>query len=243
MAAALFSAFGIIETRHRQPLMPWRVFSNRNRSGAYAIALSVGAALFAVFFFLTLFVQNILGYSPLQAGLGFLPLSIGITIMSILISRFIGKTGPRLPMTFGALVAAGGLYWMSRLMPSSGYVSAVLGPTLVLATGLGLLFVPMTLTAVAGIRQEDTGLASALLNTGQQVGGSLGLAILVNVAVSVTNSQVQGGVPQLPAITAGYSRAFEIAAGFYIIAFIIAFISIRTPRYGPSPPSNTPSGE
>ncbi len=231
LAAILFAAFVIIETRSRQPLMPWRIFSNRNRSGAYATALAVGAALFSVFFFLTLFVQNIRGYSPLRAGIAYLPLSISITVMSVVMSRLISKTGPRLPMAIGALISAGGLVWFAQLTPSSGYIGSILGPSIILGIGLGLLFLPMSLTAVSAVLPQQTGLASALLNAGQQIGGSLGLAILVNVAVSVTKAQVITGVAQVQAVTAGYSRAFIVAAGFYFLAFLIAALTIRNPRF------------
>ncbi len=228
LAGVFLLAFLIIEARSKQPLMPFQIFTNRNRSAAYAQSLVVSAALFSVFFFLTLFVQQILGYDPLKAGLGFLPLSFGITIVSILISQIVAKTGPRWPMSAGALVAAGGLFYMSMITPSSTYFSAVLGPSIVMAIGLGLLFVPLSLSAVAAIRPEQAGLASALLNTSQQIGGALGLAIMVNVATAVTSSQLQAGIARAQAVTAGYSRAFLVAVGIDLLAFLIAIIFIRT---------------
>jgi EmrB/QacA subfamily drug resistance transporter len=236
-AVVLLVAFVVIEMRTFNPLMPLKIFSNKTRSGTYAIALTIGAALFSVFFFLTLFIQNILGYSPLRAGLAFLPLTAGISLTAGLVSRSMSKIGPRLPMALGALVAAGGLYWASRLTPGSQYVSGVLGPILVLSVGLGALFVPMTLMAVSGVRPNESGLASALLNTGQQVGGSLGLAVLVNVAASVTSAQIGTGAGQVVAVSLGYSRAFEVAAGICLLAFIIAIFTIRAR----SPDANNPN--
>ena len=230
LAAVLLVAFVVLEARNPHALMPLHIFANRVRSAVYGISLTIGASIFSVFFFLTLFVQQILGYSPLRAGIGFLPLTAGIVIMAIITSRILGKVGARIPMAAGALVAAGGLFWASHLSPTSGYVSAVLAPTLVLAFGLGAIFVPLSLLAVSGVTPNETGLASALLNVGQQIGGSLGLAILVNVASSVTKSQLQNGASQALAVTTGYSRAFLIAAGIAFIACLIAFFFIRTVR-------------
>ncbi|HEX7474513.1 MAG TPA: MFS transporter, partial [Dehalococcoidales bacterium] len=237
LAAILLVTFVIVESRNPRALMPLRIFANRNRSATYAIALAIGASVFSVFFFLTLFVQNILGYSPLRAGFSFLPLTAGIVIMATVISRVVGKIGPRIPMAAGALVAAGGLFWSSHLSPGSGYVSAVLAPTLVLAFGLGAIFVPMSLLAVSGVKQSEAGLSSALLNAGQQIGGSLGLAILVNVATTVTNNRLNNGASQIAATTAGYSRAFLVAAGIALIASVIAFLAIRNPK--PNTPVKT----
>ena len=227
LALILLASFIVLEKRNPYALMPLKIFSNRNRSGSYAVALTIGASIFSVFFFLTLFVQNVLGFSPLKAGLGFVPLTGGIIIMATLMSRLIAKIGPRLPMAIGALVAAVGLVWASRLTPHSSYLSAVLAPTLIMSFGLGAIFVPMSLTVVSGVKPKETGLASALLNVGQQIGGSLGLAILINAASAVTKGQIQAGVNNVQALTAGYSRAFEIAAGIAFCAFVIALVSIR----------------
>ncbi len=235
-ATALLAAFIAIEARSSQPLMPLRIFANRNRSGSYAIMLCIGASLFAMFFFLTQFIQNILGYSPLKAGVAFLPLAFVIAGVAIGVSRLITRIGPRLPMTIGPLFAAGGLFWLSRITAASGYLD-VLGPMLVLAAGMGLSFVPLTLTAVAGVRKQETGLASALLNTGQQIGGAVGLAVLGTVAASTINSQVtqlaaasHGHLTRQllnMATATGYADAFRAAAFIALGAFLIAVAAIR----------------
>jgi EmrB/QacA subfamily drug resistance transporter len=245
LAVVFLATFLGIELRSRQPLMPLRIFANRNRSGAYAIMLCVAAALFSMFFFLTQFLQNILGYSPLKAGLAFLPLSFVIAGMALLTSRLVTRVGPRPPMTAGPLVVAGGLFWLSRITADSSYF-AVLGPMLVLAVGLGLVFVPLTLTAVAGVRQQESGLASALLNTGQQIGGALGLAVLGTVAASTIRSQLhslaaqnQGHLtPHLVdvATTTGYTDAFTVSCVIALAAFVIALVAIRVgPPSAPQP--------
>ncbi|MBO0893213.1 MAG: MFS transporter [Acidimicrobiales bacterium] len=236
LAGALLATFIGIELVSRQPLMPLRIFANRDRSGAYAIMLCVAASLISMFFFLTQFLQNILGYSPLRAGLAFLPLSFVIASMAMLTSRLVTRIGPRPPMTAGPLVAAGALFWLSRITADSGYLG-LLGPMLVLAMGLGLVFVPLTLTAVAGVRQQESGLASALLNTGQQIGGALGLAVLGTIAASTIRTQVHALAAQhhghlTPhllnvATTTGYTHAFIASAVIALASFLIALVAIR----------------
>jgi EmrB/QacA subfamily drug resistance transporter len=245
LAGALLAGFIGIELRSRQPLMPLRIFKNRNRSGAYAIMLCVAASLFSMFFFLTQYLQNVLGYSPLKGGLAFLPLSFLIAGMAMLTSRLVTRVGPRLPMTAGPLVAAGGLFWLSKITAETSYLG-VLGPMLVLAVGLGLSFVPLTLTAVSGVRQQESGLASALLNTGQQIGGALGLAVLGTIAVTTIRSQTHKLAAESHgeltrhllnvATTAGYTHAFSAASIIALAAFVVALATIRhkvPPRSAP----------
>ncbi|HUC35790.1 MAG TPA: MFS transporter [Acidimicrobiales bacterium] len=232
LSVCLLVAFVGIEARSEHALMPLKIFANRNRSGAYAIMLTLGAAMFSLFFFLTQYVQNILGYSPLKAGLAFLPLTVGIVVMAGIMSRVVGRIGTRLPMTIGPLVTTGALVWISRISVHSGYLEGVLGPALLVAVSMGTAFVPLTLSAVAGVPRHEAGLASALLNTGQQVGGSLGLAILVTVATAVTRGQHH--VTSAVAVTTGYGAAFRVGAGLAAAAFFIALFSLRTRRDGTS---------
>jgi predicted MFS family arabinose efflux permease len=238
-AAVLLLSFLAIETRTPMPLMPLRIFANRNRSGAYAIMLCVGTALFAMFFFLTQFLQNILGYSPIKTGVAFLPMVVGIVTGAQVISRLVGRIGIRPPLLVGPLCAAVGLAWLSRLTPTSTYLDVV-GPIVCIGLGMGLTFVPVTLTAVSGVRNEDTGLASALLNTAQQVGGALGLAILATVAITATRNKVTtlaaAGHGRLTtaeiraATTHGYTTAFLVGAAIALVAFVISVTVIRVDR-------------
>lgn len=227
-AGVLLLTFVNVEARSEHALMPLHILADRNRAGTYSIMLTLGAAMFSLFFFLSQFVQNILGYSPLRAGISFLPLTAGIVVMSGLVSRFVARIGTRLPLTVGPLITAGALLWVSRISVHSGYLEGVLGPALLIAVSMGMAFVPLTLNAVSGVRNEDSGLASALLNTGQQVGGSLGLAILVTVATSVTRGQHH--VAQAVAVTTGYGAAFRVGAGLALLAFVIALVSLRSGR-------------
>jgi EmrB/QacA subfamily drug resistance transporter len=239
LAVFLLASFVFVETRTSQPLMPLSIFANRNRSGAYAMMLCIGTALFSMFFFLTQFLQNVLVWSPIKAGLGFLPMTAGIVLGATLASRMVGKIGIRIPLLIGPGAAVVGLTWLTRLTVTSSYVD-IIGPLLIISFGMGLAFVPLTLTAVSGVRASETGLASALLNTGQQVGGALGLSVLATVAIDATKSRAQnlavsshGHVTALAtaiATTHGYTVAFEVGAGIALVGFIISLVVIRVPK-------------
>ncbi len=227
----LLVTFVAIEGRGRHPLMPLRIFANRNRSGAYVLSLAVGASLSGMLFLLTLFLQNVLGFSPLQAGFAFLPTALGVVVGAALTSRLIGRVGPRVPMTTGALLAAIGLFWLSAVRPQANYASDVLGPLAVLAFGLGMAFVSTSVVAVSGVKPNESGLASALLNVGRQLGGSLGIAIMGTIAATVTRDQLATGplthAAVNRALTAGFSSAFEVAGLFAIAGFAAALVAVR----------------
>jgi len=222
----LLAAFIVIELRSQQPLLPLRIFANRNRSGAYAVRLAIGATLSGMLFFLTQYMQNILGYSPLKAGLAFLPITVGVVLGAQSASRLIGRIGPRPLMSVGALVGAAGLFGLSRVTEHSGYISGVLGPVLAISFGLGLIFVSTTIVAVAGVSPRESGLSSALLNVGQQLGGSIGIAVLGTIAATVTGNQLAIRIPTHAlinhAFTAGYRSAFAISALIALVAIVVA---------------------
>jgi EmrB/QacA subfamily drug resistance transporter len=250
-AAVVFIAlFIVIESRSKQPLMPLRLFSDQNRTGSYIVMLAIAAALFSMFFFLTQFVQEILDYSPLKAGFAFLPVSIVIVIVAQIASRLVGRTGPRPLIAVGTLVTAAGLLLLSRMTVDSGYVSLILPAEVVIAIGLALVFVPITLTAVSGVVPTDAGIASAMLNVSQQVGGALGLSALVTVSASAIRSDLAsqiaalgttlppGTVPSKStaaaqqevlkhALAYGWSRAFLAAALITAGAFVVTLLMIR----------------
>jgi EmrB/QacA subfamily drug resistance transporter len=231
IAVALLVTFVALESRGRHPLMPLRFFANRNRSGAYGLALAIGAALSGMLFLLTLFLQNVLGFSPLQAGFAFLPTALGIGVGAGLTSRLIERVGPRMPMTAGALLAAIGMFWLSAVTVHASYVSDVLGPLVVLAIGLGMSFVSTGVTAISGVQANETGLASALLNVGRQLGGSLGIAVMGTIATTVTRGQLEAApfthAAVNRALTAGFSSAFEVAGVIAIAGFLTALVAVR----------------
>lgn len=242
VAGVLLAAFVLVETRSREPLMPLSIFANRNRAGTYAMMLCIATAMFAMFFFLTQFLQNVLLWSPLKTGVGFLPMSVAIAGSAVVVSQLVGRVGIRLPLLVGPAVAVFGLLWLTRLTPSGGY-GAVIGPLVVIAIGMGLAFVPLTLTAVSGVKPDETGLASALLNMAQQIGGALGLAVLVTVALDATHRKVRSltpahGHPSVHALaiatTHGYTTAFAVGAAVAFIGLVIAALVIRAQPKAPA---------
>ena len=236
--AALIVLFLIVELRSKQPLMPLNLFANRNRSGAYALRMVAGAMTLAVLFFLTQIVQNVLGYSPLKAGFAFLPLGVGVVITATITSRLIGRIGPRVPITLGAVVVGIGLLRLSRIGDHAAYLSDIFGPLVILSVGLGLIFLPTTLVAVSGAAQHERGLASAVLNVSQQLGGSIGLAVLGTVAATVTKNQLAGVRPthiaMAHAVTTGFTTAFEIGALIAVAGFVMALLFIRVQSQKPA---------
>jgi EmrB/QacA subfamily drug resistance transporter len=230
LAVALIGSFVAIELRTKAPLVPFGIFRNRTLSGANVTGLLVAAALYAMFFFISLYMQQVLGYDALKAGLSYLPLTAGIIISAGVASQVVTRVGYKPPFVAGLLMAAGALVWFAQVSPTGGYLSDILFPSLMAAVGLGFAFVPMTLAAVSGVREHEAGLASGLINTSQQVGGALGLAILASVATTRTDSVMEtaGGDPaSLPvALTEGFQDAFLVGAGFAVVGAILAMILI-----------------
>ena len=196
-----------------------------------ALRMVAGAGTFAVLFFLTQIAQNVLGYSPLKAGFAFLPLGVGVVITALVTSRIIGRVGPRVPLMLGTLAIAGGLFWLSHITNHASYISDMLGPLVILSVGFGLVFFPTTLVAVSGAARHESGLASAVLNVSQQLGGSIGLAVLGTVAASVTRNQLFNVRPTheliSQAVTAGFSTAFGIGTIIALAGFVLAATVIR----------------
>ncbi|MEW1832079.1 MFS transporter [Streptomyces sp. NPDC088196] len=250
-AIVLLLAFVVTESRAKEPITPLRMFADRNRSGTYVIMLSLAAAMFGMFFYIVLFVQNVLGYSPIQAGLAFLPVTVVIAAGAGLSQRFLPVLGPRPFMLMGSTLAVIGLAWQTLISSDSSYVDGVLGPMLVFGFGMGLNFVTLTVTAVSGVAQHEAGAASALLNAMQQVGGSLGLSILTTVFGSASKDEAKKQLPkflangsaeqkaafpkthQLPApwghevLAHGISTAFIPAAAMAVLALLTAWLVIR----------------
>jgi EmrB/QacA subfamily drug resistance transporter len=240
-SVVLLVAFVLIEMRTSHPLLPMRVLADRNRSGAYLIMLCVSTGLFGLFFFLTLFIQTVLGYSAIRSGIAYLPFAVGVVVASALASQLMPRFGPRPLIVAGSAMVAGGMFWFSRLTEHAGYASQLLGPQLVSSFGLGLVFVPLALVALHNVADQDSGVASSLLNTAQQVGGAIGLAVLGTVAWTTVANSVRtqvGHASAAPppasiynhALTVGFSRAFLVAAGIGLVALIIAIATIRVSR-------------
>jgi EmrB/QacA subfamily drug resistance transporter len=232
LAVVLLGAFVVVQRRVRDPLVDFRLFRSRNMLGADLGALFVGAGLFAVFFFLVLWMQQVHGYSPLRAGFAFLPMTGFIVVGAGISSQLLTRIGARPLLIIGpGLGAAGMLALALRLDPGSSYVTVILPALCVLALGMGMTFVALTSSAVAGVPPEDAGVASALLNSGQQIGGSLGLAILTAVSTARTDAIAPAGPPTSPAfvsaLVTGWALGFVVAAGFLAAAGVIAGILVR----------------
>ncbi|HEV2058863.1 MAG TPA: MFS transporter, partial [Solirubrobacteraceae bacterium] len=231
VALALLVTFVWIELRSRDPLMPFGIFRLRTLTGANLVGLLVGAALFAMFFFLSRYMQEVLGYSALKAGLSYLPLGLTIIAAAGIASVLVTKLGFRPVLLGGLVLVTLGLLWFSRVPVEGVYVTDLLGPMLICAVGLGLAFVPVTIAAVTGVSQDESGLASGLINTSQQIGGALGLAVLGTIAAAKATDLVtaaQGAPAALPgALTDGFQLAFLVGAGFSILGIIATLVLVR----------------
>jgi EmrB/QacA subfamily drug resistance transporter len=236
-AVVLLSSFLLIETRTAQPITPLRLFADRNRLASYVVRLFVVAGMFGMFFFLTQFVQEVLGLSPLLAGTAFLPMTGALFAVSRLAAPLVPRFGAKQLMVAGLIPAVAGMAWLSQLSETSTYVSGVLGPMLLLGVGMGITFVPLTLTSLAGVAPEDSGAGASMVNVMQQVGGALGLAILVTVFGSASRSAARhplahaGPIAQAHHIlTHGMATAFMVSAAFDLCALLVVLLAIRMKR-------------
>ena len=254
-AVVLLGLFVLTEMRARNPLLPPRLLASRDRWGANLIMLCVGTALFGVFFFLTLFMQAVWGYSAVRTGVAYLPMMAAILAMSGASVQLVPRIGARPLLLAGSVTAAGGMFWMSRISEHSHYAGGLLGPTMVAGAGLGMLFMPLSVTALSRVQASVAGAASSLINAGQQVGGSIGLAVLGTVAWTTvadgirsqaaaaartaarTRHPVQPAATGRPpasiyqhALAAGFSRGFEVAGAILLLSLLVAIAAIRVRR-------------
>jgi len=240
LAVVALVGFVVLETRVKNPLLPLRVVLDRNRGGSYLIFLLAGAGMFAMFLFMTLYFQDVLGWKPLKAGFGFLPFSLGIIAMAALVARLLPRIGPKPLMIPGLSLAAIGLLVLTRTTETSSYWTSAFPGILVMSIGMSAVFIPVSSTALIGVAGHDAGVASAVLNTAQQVGGSLGLALLNTFAVSAITGKlgdlVAGGADpssqqvQLTAQLHGYHVAYVWGAGFFVLALLVAITVITAKR-------------
>jgi EmrB/QacA subfamily drug resistance transporter len=250
-AVVLLVSFVLVERKAKEPITPLRMFADRNRSGTYVIMLSIAAAMFGMFYFIVLFVQNVLGYSAIASGFAFLPITAAIIIGAGLSTRFLPLLGPKPFLVTGTSLTGLGMAWLTQITPDSAYVTGVLGPMLLFGFGMGLNFVTLTLTAVSGVAPHEAGAASGLLNATQQVGGSLGLSILVTVFGTASRNEARKQLPDflahatpeqkaafaktrtIPApwghdvLAHGISTAFTAAVALAALALVTAVFVIR----------------
>jgi EmrB/QacA subfamily drug resistance transporter len=231
LAAGLLVAFVVTESRTQNPLVPLGVFRARTLTGAAVTGVLMGAALIGLFFFATLYLQQVLHYGPLKAGVSFLPLALTIGASAGVASQLSTRFGPKPVLVSGLAVQAAGLYWFSHVSADGSFLADVLFPSLVVALGMGLAFVPLTIAAMSGVSENESGLASGLMATAQQIGQAVGLAILTGVATTTTTTA--------QALTAGFEDAFLLAATFALIGALAAFTIIATTR-APKPGTAVP---
>jgi EmrB/QacA subfamily drug resistance transporter len=247
-SAVLLAAFAVIESRSRQALLPLRLLRNRDRLGAYLMMLGVGTAIAGVFFFLTLFVQEVWGYSALRTGIAFLPVTAAMLVGAVGASALVPRIGARPVLVGGSAVTVGGLYWLSLMTEHGSYAGDLIGAGLVLGIGFGLLIVPLQLLALNRVREADSGAAASLLNAGRQVGGAIGLAVLGTVGWTVVADNARGGAggtgaggsgggagavvsaAYRHALVVGFDRAFLVGAGIAVLILLVAVTMIRIRR-------------
>ncbi|MEV0830573.1 MFS transporter [Nonomuraea rubra] len=230
-ALALLGAFVLIQRSARSPMLPPAVMADRGRLGANLVMLLMGAGQLATFYFLTLFMQTINQYSPMITGLAYLPFAVGIGIGSGLVGpRLQARTSTRIVLVAGMAVAASAMGWFSLLTPGQDPLLVLLPAQLAGGIGLGIGFVGATIGGVRGVAARDSGIASGLVNTSQQIGGALGLAVLAGLAATATASRPPG-TPLQDALTSGYTTGLLGAGGFYLAAILTAVILNRTPRH------------
>jgi EmrB/QacA subfamily drug resistance transporter len=231
-AVVLLVGFVLYERRASHPLLPLRVVLDRNRGSSYLIFLLVGAGLFSMFLFLTFYFQGTLGYSPLRSGFAFLPFSGGIIVGAGLVSSVLPRVGPRPLIITGLVLAAAGLVWLTQIDQASSYAAAVLPAELAISLGMAMVFVSASSTALVGVAEHDAGIASAVLNTGQQVGGSLGLALLNTLFASAVAARLAHDPTAGPvgATVHGYHVAFIWAAVFMAVGLVIGAVGISAKK-------------
>ena len=231
VSAALLVFFVLWELRSPAPLVPFRIFRLRSLTAANLTSILIGAALFSMFFFVSLYMQQVLGYSPLKAGVSYLPLAVTIILSAGIASQLVTRLGFKPVLIAGMGFVAIGLFLFSGVSPDGSYVSDILPASVIAALGLGFSFVPVTIASQSGVMASDAGLASGLINTTQQIGGALGLAVLSTIATSRTEhvlEAAQGDPSQLPtALTEGFQAAFTVGAFFAIAGIVLALVLLR----------------
>jgi EmrB/QacA subfamily drug resistance transporter len=232
VAAVLLIGFVVLESRIANPLLPLRIVWHRNRGGSYLTSIVLGAGMLGMFLFMTYYFQQTLGWSPLRSGVAYLPFSGALIVTAGLISAILPRVGPRAVMTVGGLVGTGGMVWLTQLRADSSYATMIMPAILMLAIGLGAVFVPLGNTSLTGVSGNDAGVASAMVNTTQQVGGSLGIALLNTVFTTTFNSYVaghgsEGKLDAFYGAIHGYNVAFTVSAVLIGAATLVTFLLIR----------------
>jgi predicted MFS family arabinose efflux permease len=226
-SAALMIAFLVIESRSHSPLMPLSIFKRRTLAGANAVGFGLGTAVFGMFFLLSLYMQEVLGFSALKTGLGYLAVALTSVAAAGVAQALVTKLGVRPVLSIGLSAMAVGLAYFTQVSVDGSYVSDLLPGFLCVGVGLGFSFVPVSIAALAGVSDREAGLASGLINTTQNIGGAVGLAILTTVSTTHAENLVAEGTNRLSALTQGFSLAFWVGAGFAVAALVVTLVTLR----------------
>jgi hypothetical protein len=248
VGVALLGVFAFWMSRAKFPLLPPRVVLDRNRGAAYLGILIVGAGMFGIFLFLTYYLQDTLNYSPVITGVAFLPMIAGVATASNLSNIVLmPRIGPKPIVSTGLVLAAAGMAWLTRIGPHSGYATDILGPIIVTGLGMGLMFSTAFNTGTYGVQPQDAGVASASVNTGQQLGGSIGTSLLNTIAASATAGYLASHVHGKPttaltqlALVHGYTTAFWWCAGIFVATAVLCGSLMRSGPLQGRPAQATP---
>lgn len=226
-SAALMAAFLFIETRSRSALVPLRIFKRRTLTGANLIGFGLGTMIFGMFFMLSLYMQQVLGFTALKTGLGYLAVALTAVVSSGVAQALVTKLGVKSVLTTGLFMVGGGLIYFTQVSATGSYWTDLFPGFILLGIGLGFAFVPISIAALAGVTGKDAGLASGLINTAQQIGGALGLAILTTVSTTHTKTLLKHGTPKLDAVTSGFALAFWVAVGVCAASIVATLVVLK----------------
>ncbi|MGH3032048.1 MAG: MFS transporter, partial [Gaiellaceae bacterium] len=226
-SALLMAAFLAIELRSRSPLVPLGFFRRRTPTGANIVGLGLGTTVFGMFFLLSLYMQQVLGFSAMETGAAYLAIALTAVVSSGISQALVTRVGVKPVLATGMTLLAGGLLYFTQVSPQGSYVSDLLPGFLLVGVGLGFSFVPISIAALAGIGSREAGLASGLINTTQQVGGALGLAVLATVSTTRTENLLASGSEPASALTTGFVAAFWVGVGFALISLAATLLALR----------------
>ncbi|MDX6644700.1 MAG: hypothetical protein QOK40_427 [Miltoncostaeaceae bacterium] len=234
-SVVLMAAFLAIEARNRHALMPLSFFRRRTPTGANIVGFGLGTVVFSMFFLLSLYQQQVLGFTPLETGVGYLAVALTAVVASGVAQALVTRVGVKPVLTLGLLMNLGGLIWFTQISVGGSYVADLLGGFLMIGVGLGFSFVPVSIAALGGVPPQEAGLASGLINTSQQIGGALGVAILTTVSTTTASDHLASGASRPQALVDGFSIAFWVAAAFAAAAILATLLTLRREDLTPEP--------
>jgi MFS family permease len=226
-SVVLMAVFLAIEQRSHSPLVRLGIFRRRTLTGANLVGFLLGTMIFGMFFLLSLYMQQVLGFSAMQTGVGYLAVALTAVVSAGISQGFVTRLGVKPVLTFGMGLLLAGLVYFTQVSVNGSYAVDLLPGFLLIGVGMGFSFVPISIAALAGVKGEEAGLASGLINTSQQIGGALGLAILATVATTRTESRLEAGTPQPEALTSGFTLAFWVAVGFAVLSLVTTLVVLR----------------